>query len=40
MALLREAFSESDLSFKVDLLDWSRVAPTFRAIIERKWERV
>jgi uncharacterized protein len=30
LALLAEAFSESDLPFKVDLLDWSATEPSFR----------
>lgn len=33
---LREAFSESDLPFKVDVLDWATTADNFRRIIERK----
>ena len=37
MADLREAFSESDLPFKVDLLDWASVAENFRKIIEREY---
>ena len=37
MADLREAFSESDLPFKVDLLDWAAVAENFRKIIEREY---
>ena len=32
---LAEAFSESDLPFKVDLVDWSRIEDTFRNIIRR-----
>ena len=37
MADLREAFSESDLPFKVDLLDWAAPAENFRKIIEREY---
>ncbi len=29
-AILREAFSESDLPYPVDLLDWHRLDPAFR----------
>jgi predicted nucleotidyltransferase len=34
---LREAFSESDLPFKVDVLDWATTSPEFRAIIQAHW---
>ena len=34
-AALAEAFSESDLPFKVDLVDWTRINDTFREIIRR-----
>jgi type I restriction enzyme S subunit len=32
------AFEESDLPFRVDLVDWSASSPTFRATIEREHE--
>lgn len=32
---LAEAFSESDLPWKVDVVDWATTSPTFRRIIER-----
>ena len=32
---LEEAFSESDLPFKVDLIDWAQTSETFRNIIRR-----
>ena len=35
LADLRDAFSGSDLSFKVDLLDWATTSEAFRRIIER-----
>lgn len=35
IALLREAFSESDLPFKVDIVDWASISPEFRKIIEK-----
>ncbi len=38
MMAAREAFSESDLPFRVDLLDWSSVGSKFRNIISRKYE--
>ena len=36
LADLKEAFSESDLPFKVDLLDRSTVSEIFRRIIDKK----
>ncbi len=35
LSALREAFQESDLLFRVDLLDWHRISPEFRAVIEQ-----
>ncbi|OGT21629.1 MAG: DNA polymerase beta subunit [Gammaproteobacteria bacterium RIFCSPHIGHO2_02_FULL_42_13] len=32
-AKLREAFSESDLTFKVDLIDWTTIDKSFQKII-------
>jgi type I restriction enzyme S subunit len=34
-AALSEAFSESDLPWKVDIVDWARTGEAFRAIIAR-----
>jgi type I restriction enzyme S subunit len=34
LADLTHDFSESDLPFKVDLVDWATTAPHFRAVIE------
>ena len=34
MAEVAEAFSESDLPWKVDLVDWSTTSPAFQHIIE------
>ena len=36
MADLTAAFDEADLPFKVDLVDWATVAPSFRRIIEEQ----
>ncbi len=36
--LLREAFEESDLPFRVDIVDYNAVSEAFRAIIEEKYE--
>jgi type I restriction enzyme S subunit len=33
---LREAFSESDIPFKVDIVDWATTNESFRKIIENK----
>lgn len=35
MLALREAFSESDLPIKVDVLDWSALSDSFRDVIQR-----
>lgn len=32
---LAEAFSESDLPFRVDVVDWQTVTPSFQAVIDR-----
>jgi type I restriction enzyme S subunit len=32
---LADAFSESDLPWRVDLVDWATTSPSFRKIIER-----
>jgi len=37
-ALLRDAFSESDLPFKVDVVDWAEISESFRKVIEEKNE--
>lgn len=39
-ALLEEAFEESDLPFRVDIVDWATVSDSFRNIIERQYEVV
>lgn len=36
MGRAREAFEESDLPFKVDLVDWSLISEEFRRLIEAK----
>lgn len=35
MMALREAFSESDLPIKVDVLDWSALSESFQGVIGR-----
>lgn len=34
LADIEEAFSQSDLPIKVDLLDWAAASPSFRAMVE------
>jgi predicted nucleotidyltransferase len=34
----REAFAESDLPFRVDVLDWSAISEEFRKVIEAGYE--
>lgn len=36
MASLHEAFSESDLPWKVDIVDWSTTNPEFRSVIDQQ----
>jgi type I restriction enzyme S subunit len=36
--LLREAFEESDLPFRVDILDWHTTSEKFKSVIEKKFE--
>ena len=35
---LQDAFRESDLPFKVDIIEWECTQPYFRKIIEEKYE--
>jgi len=37
---LIEAFQESDLPFRVDVLDWHAISPEFRQVIKRNYEVV
>jgi predicted nucleotidyltransferase len=37
-ALLREAFAESNLPFRVDIIDWAEISESFRKIILGKSE--
>jgi predicted nucleotidyltransferase len=39
-ALLREAFSESNLPFRIDIIDWAEISESFRKIIREKSELV
>ena len=38
MNALREAFEDSDLPIRVDVLDWYAISAEFRAIIEKRFE--
>lgn len=38
MDRLREDFQQSDLPFRVDLIDWQTITPEFRAVIEKHYE--
>lgn len=35
IGLLREALEESDLPYKVDVVDWARTSESFRQVMER-----
>ena len=35
MADVREAFQESSLPFKIDIVDWAAITPSFREIVEK-----
>lgn len=36
MALMREDFSESDLPYKIDLVDWSLISKEFKQLIQKE----
>ena len=35
---LKEAFEESDLPFRVEVLDWHAISPEFQKVIEKQYE--
>ena len=37
---LKEDFEESDLPFRVDVLDWHRISEEFKKVIEKQFEIV
>jgi type I restriction enzyme S subunit len=37
---LKEAFEESDLPFRIDVLDWHVISPEFQKVIEKQYEVV
>lgn len=38
LRLLKEAFEESDLPFRVDVIDWHAISENFRKVVEKKFE--
>ncbi|HNT27822.1 MAG TPA: nucleotidyltransferase domain-containing protein [bacterium] len=40
VAELAEAFAVSDLPFRVDIVEWSRIAEDFRAVIAARYEKL
>lgn len=40
MAELREAFEDSLLEFRVDLIDWNTISPDFRNIIKTNYVKL
>lgn len=40
LGLIRDAFSESDLPFKIDVLDWSAISQQFRTIIQEQYQPI
>jgi predicted nucleotidyltransferase len=40
LAALRIAFEESDLPFRVDVLDWHSISPEFQKVIEQNYETI
>ena len=38
MVVLKEAFEESKLNFRVDIIDWQTISKSFREIIESGYE--
>lgn len=40
LAALKDAFAESNLPFRVDIVDWAATSVEFRTIIEQAWEPI
>jgi predicted nucleotidyltransferase len=38
LSRLKEAFEESELPFRVDVLDWHATSPEFQKVIEKQFE--
>jgi len=37
---LQEEFDESDLPFKIDLVEWSKISKEFRSLIEKDLQKI
>jgi predicted nucleotidyltransferase len=40
LALLKDAFAESNLPFRVDVIQWCRASPEFKKIIEPQLQQI
>ncbi|HOW52064.1 MAG TPA: nucleotidyltransferase domain-containing protein [bacterium] len=40
VAELAEAFAETDLPFRVDIVEWARIADDFKAVIAARYEKL
>jgi predicted nucleotidyltransferase len=40
LSSLNESFATSDLPMRVDVVDWNRISPEFRKIVEKQHERI
>jgi predicted nucleotidyltransferase len=40
LAALQTAFEESDLPYRVDVLDWHAISPEFQKVIEQGYEAI
>ncbi|HEX9080610.1 MAG TPA: nucleotidyltransferase domain-containing protein [Desulfuromonadaceae bacterium] len=40
LAALKDAFAESNLPFRVDVVEWATTGEAFRGIMEQAWEAV
>ncbi|GAB1443380.1 nucleotidyltransferase domain-containing protein [Ignavibacteriales bacterium] len=40
LGLIIEAFQESDLSFRVDVIDWHRTSESFKEVINQGFEEI
>ncbi len=40
LAALKDAFAESNLPFRVDVVEWATTGEAFRRIMEQAWEAV
>lgn len=38
LSLIKSDFEESNLPYRVDILDWNMITPEFQKIIEKKYE--